>query len=143
MNHYEMVCIVDVNWAEGDSNRAGETIKAEITQAGGEVENIQSLGRRPLAYSIRGHSEGLYLLAHFTSLPQAIITLPNSLKLNPAVIRSLIVRRPARPPIELEEQELKTEDYAPAPPAPPENMSKGPVSAEDQGNVGSVMEAEE
>ncbi len=64
--------------------------------------DIGSMGQRKLAYPIEDYTEGLYILAHFMLPPEAIVTLRDSLKLNNAVIRSLIVRYKKRPTIELE-----------------------------------------
>lgn len=103
MNHYEMVCVLDSPAAEDKNEAAAQAVREEIGKIGGETENIESLGHRKLAYSIKGQHEGLYLLSRFSSPPGSIATLRNNLKLNPAFIRSLILRVKAQAPIVLEE----------------------------------------
>ncbi len=105
MNYYEMINIIDAAWEDGDLSRAEEMISGEIVKAGGEVRDIGSMGRRKLAYVIDGHSEGLYLLSHFTHPPEGLVALRDSLKLHPAVIRTLVVRHKIRPGIELGKEE--------------------------------------
>ena len=102
MNTYEIVSIINVAREEDELSRAEETISREIVKAGGEVMDIGSMGQRKLAYPIEDHTEGLYILAHFMLPPEAIAALRDSIKLNDAVIRSLIVRYKKRPTIELE-----------------------------------------
>jgi len=103
LNTYEIVSIINVAREEEEElSMAEETISQEIVKAGGEVMDIGSMGRRKFAYAIEDFTEGLYILAHFMLPPEAIVALRNSLKLNNAVIRSLIVRYKKRPTIELE-----------------------------------------
>ena len=103
MNTYEIVSIMNVAREEEDElSRAEEIISQEIVKAGGEVMDIGSMGQRKLAYPIEDYTEGLYILAHFMLPPEAIVILRDSLKLNKAVIRSIIVRYKKRPTIELE-----------------------------------------
>ncbi len=110
MNRYEMVNIIDVNWGEGDQSRAEEVIRQEITGAGGTVESIGGMGRRQLAYPIENHQEGLYLLTTFSHPAEGIASLQSRFKLHPAVIRTLIVRAPAR--VELEPEKKVSETAA-------------------------------
>ncbi len=71
------------------------------------MRDIGSMGRRKLAYVIGDHSEGLYILSHFLHPPEGIVPMRESLKLKPAVIRTLIVRYKDRPEIELGKEELE------------------------------------
>lgn len=106
MNTYEMVSIIDVTREEdGGLSKAEEIISQEIIKAGGEIMDIGSMGQRKLAYSIEDHTEGLYILSHFTLDPLAIVALRDSLKLNKSVIRNLIVRYKKISHIELETME--------------------------------------
>ncbi|MFH1039332.1 MAG: 30S ribosomal protein S6 [PVC group bacterium] len=115
MNPYEMVNIIDAQWGDGDFSRAREMISGEIVKAGGEVLNIGSMGRRKLAYPIEGRSEGLYVISHFTHPPEGMIGLRDSLRLNPAVVRTIIVRSKSRAAIELAGEAYKEGMPAPGP----------------------------
>ncbi len=107
MNHYEMVSVIDVKWAEGNTAKAEELVKAELLKTGGELEGMKDLGSRKLAYPIQNHKEGLYLLTYFTHPPEGIGNLRNNIKLSQPIIRCLIVRTKASPPIELDEKEAE------------------------------------
>jgi small subunit ribosomal protein S6 len=106
LNRYEMTNIIDVNWEEGETAPAQKMISEEVARAGGTLEEIGSMGRRKLAYPIEKHTEGLYLLSHFLQTPEGLIPLRDNLKLNPAVIRTLVLRYRGQPGI-------------PVPPEPP------------------------
>jgi len=110
LNHYEMINIVDVHWEDGDLSQAEKMISGEIVKAGGEVLDIGSMGRRKLSYVISDQSEGLYILSHFSHPPEGITPLRENLKLNSAIIRTMIVRYKVRPEIELGTEELGEEE---------------------------------
>lgn len=97
MNRYEMVNIIDVNWGEGETAPAQKMISEEIARAGGTVEDIGSMGRRRLAYPIDRKKDGIYIVSHFLHSPEGVVPLRDSLKLNPAVIRTLLVRYRGQP----------------------------------------------
>ncbi len=97
MNRYEMVNIIDVNWGEGETAPAQKMISEEIVKTGGTVEDIGSMGRKRLAYPIDRKKDGLYIVSHFLHSPEGLVPLRDSLKLHPAVIRTLLVRYRGQP----------------------------------------------
>ena len=133
MNRYEMVNIIDVNWGEGDQSRAEAMIKEEIAKAGGTVEESGGMGRRRLAYEIDGHSEGLYLLTLFSHPGEAVVSLQNALKLNPAVIRTLIVCAPSGTGVEKEEEKPSEPEPEPASASSPAADVEGGEKPSDAG----------
>ncbi len=110
MNRYEMINIIDVNWEEGETAPAQKMISEEVARTGGTLEEIGSMGRRKLAYPIEKHTEGLYLLSHFLQTPEGLIPLRDNLKLNPAIIRTLVLRYRGQPGIGLEEEAPEEEE---------------------------------
>ncbi len=104
MSQYEMINIIDVNWEEGETAPAQKMISEEIVNTGGSLSDIGSMGRRKLAYPIDKKNEGLYLLSHFSHSPEGLVLLRDNLKLNPAIIRTLMLRYRGQPEIALEEE---------------------------------------
>lgn len=102
MSQYEMINIIDVNWEEGETAPAQKMISEEIVNTGGSLGDIGSMGRRKLAYLIDKKNEGLYLLSHFSHSPEGLVLLRDNLKLNPAIIRTLLLRYRGQPGIALE-----------------------------------------
>ncbi len=136
MNRYEMINIIDVNWEEGETAPAQKMISEEVARAGGTLEEIGSMGRRKLAYPIEKHTEGLYLLSHFLQTPEGLIPLRDNLKLNPAVIRTLVLRYRGQPGIGLEEDPAKADAEA-------DDESASPETAEAEESTSPKEEPEE
>ena len=131
MNRYEMINIIDVNWEEGETAPARKMISEEVASTGGTLEDIGSMGRRKLAYPIEKHTEGLYLLSHFLQTPEGLIPLRDNLKLNPAVIRTLVLRYRGQPGIALEEEPAEEDEEA---------ASRETTEAEEQPSPGEEPE---
>jgi len=63
-----------------------------IQRIGGSVTDIMQWGRKKMAYPIKKHSEGNYVLAKIELQPSGIKELEASLRLSGEVIRHLIVK---------------------------------------------------
>ncbi len=142
MNQYEMINIVDVNWEEGETAPAQKMISEEVVKSGGSLEDIGSMGRRKLAYPIDRKTEGLYLLSHFLHSPEGLIRLRDNLKLNPAVIRTLVLRYRGQPGIALEE-EAAPEDIETASGKAAAAEESGPAEAKPEDELPPVRKTEE
>ena len=69
-------------------------IEVAITENGGAVDNVDNWGKRKLAYEIDKLTEGDYTLVNFHADPTQIAELDRVLRINDAVKRHMIVRRP-------------------------------------------------
>jgi small subunit ribosomal protein S6 len=94
MKAYELLFFVDPSINE--ETRAGvmKRIDVAITENGGEVDNVDNWGKRKLAYEIDKLTEGDYTLINFHADPTQIAELDRILRINDAVKRHMIVRRP-------------------------------------------------
>ncbi|HLE82496.1 MAG TPA: 30S ribosomal protein S6, partial [Dehalococcoidia bacterium] len=99
MRDYELVYIVSPEVAEENLNRVVEKVNQFIAARGGQVDNVNSWGKRRLAYPIGPHREGIYYLTYFKLNPARAQDLENSLHTTEEVIRHLVVR--------LEEAQIK------------------------------------
>jgi len=63
-----------------------------MTDHGGQVEKVEQMGRRKLAYTIRKSREGQFVLVHANLDRPAIAELERSLKLTEDVLRYMLVR---------------------------------------------------
>mgnify|MGYP001035703070 CR=1 FL=1 len=63
-----------------------------ITQGQGEIISCDKLGRRKLAYEIKGYKEGFMYCLNFNSPPNVIPELENNYRVTDKVIRHLIVK---------------------------------------------------
>lgn len=94
MKAYELLFFVDPTIT--DETRAGvmKRIEVAITENGGAVDNVDNWGKRKLAYEIDKLTEGDYTLVNFHADPTQIAELDRILRINDAVKRHMIVRRP-------------------------------------------------
>ena len=89
---YEGTFILAPTLVEDELDAAIEQVKTYITSQGGEITNTDTWGRRRMYHAIKGHRDGNYVLIDFTADPATVHDVEGSLRLDDAVIRSLIVR---------------------------------------------------
>lgn len=129
---YESMFIMDSTLPEEGVEETLEQVRTMVTEAGGEVESLNVLGRKQLAFEIAGHEEGLYALMYFRG-KDVIPELKREMTLAPNIIRHLVVLanpnavwpqgqppRPKRPKPREEAEAEPTAEAAPEPPAKPE-----------------------
>ena len=90
MKNYELVYVVRPN-AEDEVKEAVLNKIQEVISANGEVEKVDTLGNRKLAYQIAKFSEGFYVLVNFKASADLPKELDRNLKINENVIRHMIV----------------------------------------------------
>lgn len=92
MPYYELVVILSPELADDGVQSFVDKLKSFVNGIGGGVEETVEWGKRKLAYSIKRHSEGSYLLAKLRLQPSSIKELESNLKLWDEVLRHLLVR---------------------------------------------------
>lgn len=94
MKAYELLFFVDPTIT--DEVRAGvmKRVEVAITENGGKIDNVDNWGKRKLAYEIDKLTEGDYTLVNFHADPSQIAELDRILRINDAVKRHMVVRRP-------------------------------------------------
>lgn len=83
---------------EADEQKVGgvvDRITQILSERGGEVSNVDRMGRRKLAHAIDRRAEGIYILVVFKSEPEALIELDRVLSLADEIIRFKIIRKAA------------------------------------------------
>jgi len=93
MPQYEMVFIVQPEMEEEPLTALVEKISQNISDLEGQVPQVDSWGKRRLAYAIQKHWDGFYFLMQMELPAQAVRSLERNLKLMEDVIRYLIVRK--------------------------------------------------
>jgi len=90
MRHYELVCIVHPDLDETAFNDVVEKVKGWVVETGGSVDKIEIWGRKHLAYAIKKHREGQYVLFNLSLESTATIILEKNLRFMEPVIRFMI-----------------------------------------------------
>jgi small subunit ribosomal protein S6 len=86
MKHrYECLMAIDTRGQEDTVKETIERLEAEFTKEGAEVEQVQKMDKRPLAYSPRHIDSAYYVNFIFEAEPSLITKLRSKFKLDPIV----------------------------------------------------------
>lgn len=91
MRQYESIFIVNPDLEEAETNRVVEEVKAAIESGGGQVLRVNPWGKRKLAYPIKRHSEGYYVLLLFESNPEHVLRLNTYYQISEPIIKHMVV----------------------------------------------------
>ncbi|HZT12415.1 MAG TPA: 30S ribosomal protein S6 [Candidatus Baltobacteraceae bacterium] len=89
---YEVTYILRPNLEENEVAERTAAISDQLKNNGGEVLNLEVLGKKRLAYEIDDVREGIYAVLRFRSEAAAAHELERQLGLNENVMRALLVR---------------------------------------------------
>ena len=89
-NPYEVVYIFDPTLDEETINQKLNAFQA-LVQLKGVEPKFNHWGKRTLAYPIRRHDTGYYVVANFDAEPAALPEYERAIKLDEGVIRHLVV----------------------------------------------------
>jgi small subunit ribosomal protein S6 len=92
LRDYELVLVISPEIPEEEVPSTIDKVSQFITGRGGEVAEVNRWGRRKLAYPIRRHLEGNYVVTQFRLDPGQVGGLEASLELTEEVLRHLVVR---------------------------------------------------
>ncbi len=92
LRDYEMVVILSPEIGDDVVGESLDRLSQNITSRGGEVVDVNHWGRRRLAYPIRRHLEGNYVVSQVKLDPDQIPDLESNLRISEEVIRHMIVR---------------------------------------------------
>lgn len=90
-NRYEAIVVFDSNLSDADVTQQLEKIDTIVKSHGGSIERQDLWGRRELAYKIQKKSHGIYVLLVLSGANTLVTDLRRQLRINDAVLRSLIV----------------------------------------------------
>ena len=90
MRKYELVCVVHTDLDETAFNGVVEKVKGWISDSGGSVDKVDVWGRRKLAYIIKKHREGQFVLLNMTMSPTATSELERNLRYQEPIIRHML-----------------------------------------------------
>ena len=95
MKKYEGLFILNTAGKEEGIKEALDKISNEITTAGGKVETVQKMDRKPFArIADKRHTAGFYANVIFSAAPPAIAALRSKFALNEEVFRVIFTDSP-------------------------------------------------
>ncbi len=89
---YEVMFIIRPDVADEDADKLIAGFTATITGAGGVVKNLEKMGRRKLAYTVRKFDEGNYVLLTIEAGGPVVLELERRLRVTEPVIKFITVR---------------------------------------------------
>jgi len=92
LRDYEMVVILSPEIGDDVISESLERLSQTVTSRGGEVVDVNHWGRRRLAYPIKRHIEGNYVVSQVKLDPETVPDLESNLRISEEVIRHMIVR---------------------------------------------------
>lgn len=89
---YELMAIMKPLLPDDVRKAIHKNIVKMITDMGGSVKDVDVWGKRYLAYKIKGHAEGYYILYSFELPSLKVEELKRQLSLKPEIIRSMVIK---------------------------------------------------
>jgi small subunit ribosomal protein S6 len=92
MLQYETVFIADPTYTDEEVDELIKGYEQVVTSAGGKSLKVERWGKRRLAYSIRHHEEGIYVLMTLECPATLVKELDRRFRMNDRVLRHMAVR---------------------------------------------------
>lgn len=92
LREYELVLILSPEIGDDEVSAGIERLQQGVTSRGGEVIAVNHWGRRRLAYPIKRHLEGNYVVSQIKLDPAQVPDFEASLRISEDVIRHLMVK---------------------------------------------------
>ena len=92
MNKYESVIIINPVLSD-ESVKALEAKITELINANGNVEKVEILGKKKLAYEINKNKEGIYAVINFEANPDSIKELERVYRITDEIMKFIVVKK--------------------------------------------------
>lgn len=92
MKLYEALFLIEAGRAAQNFDETEKALHGVLEKHGGKIRDKARFDERKLAYQVRGHRRGAYLLTYFDAEPGAISEITVDLNLSEHVLRTMIVR---------------------------------------------------
>jgi small subunit ribosomal protein S6 len=89
---YELMFIVRPDMTDEDLDKLIGTLQSVVPTSGGTVKNVEKMGKRRLAYTVRKFHDGIYVLMVVEGGGPVIHELERRLRVTEPVIKFLTVR---------------------------------------------------
>jgi small subunit ribosomal protein S6 len=89
---YELMFIVRPDMPEEEQDKLISTLETAVTSSGGNVQKVERMGKRRLAYMVRRFHDGIYILLTVEGSGPLVHELERRLRVTEPVIKFLTVR---------------------------------------------------
>ncbi|MCL6626375.1 30S ribosomal protein S6 [Alicyclobacillus shizuokensis] len=92
MRQYETMYVLTPDLEPERTSELVSKYQALVSERGGQIDELQEIGKRRLAYEIKKYREGYYVLMRYTADTDVSKELERVLRIEDAVLRYLTVR---------------------------------------------------
>lgn len=92
MRQYETIFIINPDLDESQTDDVTEGVKTAIESGGGKVLKVDPWGKRRLAYAVKQHNDGYYVLIVFESSPELVAQLNGHYRITERIIKHIVVQ---------------------------------------------------
>ena len=89
---YELLFIADPNLSEPDVDTLTAQVQTYVEKEGGKVDKLEKWGKKRMAYEVRRHSEGYYVLMTVLGGAALVKEVERRIKVTDGIIRHITVR---------------------------------------------------
>ncbi|HUJ94482.1 MAG TPA: 30S ribosomal protein S6 [Terriglobales bacterium] len=89
---YELMFIVRPDMPEEEQDKLISALESAVSSSGGHMKNVEKMGKRRLAYSVRRFRDGLYILLTVEGGGAVMHELERRLRVTEPVLKFLTVR---------------------------------------------------
>ena len=89
---YEILFIADPNLGEPEVDALTEHIQGFAEKEGGRIQKVEKWGKKHLAYNIRKHQEGYYVLIVVEGKPSLVKEVERRIRVTDGVVKFITVR---------------------------------------------------
>lgn len=92
MQTFELMIIINPNLSETDFKKTIDGVRTHIEKGKGKITQTDEWGNRKLAYPIKKHTHGHYLILAFQLQPKSMPALEKYLRGNESILRYLLTQ---------------------------------------------------
>jgi small subunit ribosomal protein S6 len=89
---YELMFIVRPDMPEEDLDKLISTLETAVSSSGGSMKNVEKMGKRRLAYTVRRFHDGVYILLTVEGSGGLVHELERRLRVTEPVLKFISVR---------------------------------------------------
>lgn len=110
--HYELLYLISNQFSEEEIKPIIEKINVLITNNQGKITRSVSLGKKRLAYPIKGFRFGYYILVEFDMPGVNLIKVDHALRMTSEILRQQVVSKEVKTPEQIEQDRKIAEKIA-------------------------------
>jgi small subunit ribosomal protein S6 len=92
MRKYEVMYIVRPDLEEEATKAIVERFNQVVTENGGEIEKVDEMGKRRLAYEINDYREGYYVVLYINAESHVVAELERLFNISEDVMRHIVIK---------------------------------------------------